>query len=145
MGAVRAGSVGFKARAQHPPPSEITAERIQPMKRSIIVLCLAATTVVMPATSNASVRTCSGNPQGTGYGPRNDRGAPNWVTSVRNMSCRAAGWGAVEHGYLTSSGNLRTSGWHCVVLKRYHIGTSTTGADGRCVRGGKSFRWRWGT
>ena len=107
-----------------------------------VVWALAA---ALPPTSSAFVRSCPGNPQGTGYGPRNDRGAPNFVSSVRNISCRAAGWGAVEHGSLTSSGNLRTSGWHCVVLKRFRLGSTLQGADVRCVRGGQAFRWTWGT
>ena len=116
------------------------------MKRIILILSLLASlAAVLPATSSASVRSCPGNPLGTGYGPRNDRGAPNWVSSVRNISCRAAGWGAVEHGSLTSSGNLRTSGWYCVVLKRSHVGSTTLGANVRCVRGSQAFRWSWAT
>lgn len=115
------------------------------MKPILLILTLAAMTAVVPATSSARVHRCPGNPQGTGYGPRNDREAPNYVSSVRNMSCHAAGWGAVQHGSLTSRGNLRTAGWHCVVLKRYRIGSTLMGANVRCKRGHKAFRWTWGT
>jgi hypothetical protein len=116
------------------------------MKRTILLVSLlAALAAVLPATSSATVHKCPANPQGTGYSPRNDRDAPNQVTIVRNISCHAAGWGAVEHGFLTPRGDLRTPGWHCVVLKR---GTGTTvttpGANVRCVRGRKAFRWTWG-
>jgi hypothetical protein len=116
------------------------------MKRLVLIITLLATMAAVPAAiSSASVHSCPGNPQGTGYGPRNDRGAPNGVTSVRNISCHAAGWGAVEHGFLTSTGNLRTAGWHCVVLKRYHVGSTLMGADIRCVHRPRAFRWTWGT
>jgi hypothetical protein len=105
------------------------------------------TAVALPATSNAFVRSCPGNPQGTGYGPRNDRDAPNYVSSVRNISCHRAGWGPVEHGRLiTSTGNLRTRGWRCIVLKRFRPpGSIVLGANVRCVRGNEAFRWTWGT
>jgi hypothetical protein len=116
------------------------------MKRIVLLVgLLAAIAAALPATSSASVNSCPGNPQGTGYGPRNDAGAPNWVTSVRNVSCGVAGWGAVEHGFLTSGGSLSTPGWYCVVLKRYHVGSLMMGADIRCVRGSEAFRWTWGT
>ena len=117
------------------------------MKRLIPIMATLLVTMaaVLAATAGASVQSCPGNPQGTGYGPRNDRGAPNWVTSVRNVSCHAAGWGAVEHGSLTSTGNLRTAGWHCVVLRRYHVGSALMGADVRCVHRRRAFRWTWGT
>jgi hypothetical protein len=115
------------------------------MRLILLTLVLVAATAVVPATSSASVHSCPGNPQGVGYGPRNDRGAPNFVSSVRNISCDAAGWGAVEHGSLTSTGNLRTAGWSCVVLKRFKVGSTTMGADVRCVRGRQAFRWTWGT
>src|SRR5437763_16154105 len=111
------------------------------MKRIIVLVSLlAAMAGALPATSSANVHNCPGNPQGTGYAARNEQGGPNWVTSVRNISCGAAGWGAVEPGSLTSSGSLRTPGWYCVVLKRYHVESTMMGADVRCVRGSQAFR-----
>jgi hypothetical protein len=118
------------------------------MKRIVLIVSLiaAAAAVTLPATASAGVFGCPGNPE-TGYWPRNDRMAPNQVTSVRNISCNAAGWGAVAHGSIVfSSGNLRTRGWSCVVLKRYLIENRwLDGADVRCVRGAQAFRWTWGT
>jgi hypothetical protein len=113
--------------------------------KALLLIAVLGLVWALPAASSAFVRRCPGNPQGTGYGPRNDRDAPNFVSSVRNISCHAAGWGAVEHGYLTPKGNLRTSSWHCVVLKRFHAGSALTGADVRCARGRQAFRWTWGT
>ena len=112
---------------------------------SLTVAAFVLLAIASPLSASAYVHDCSGNPQGTGYGPRNDRGAPNYVSSVRNISCSRAGWGAVEQGLLTSSGNLRTADWSCYVLKRYQSSGTMLGADVRCVQGGKAFRWTWGT
>jgi hypothetical protein len=115
------------------------------MKRMIIASLPIALAAALPATAGASVRSCPGNPQGAGYGPRCDRSAPNQVSSVRNISCRAAASGVVEHGSLSSRGNLRAPGWHCVVLKRYHTGSLLMGANVRCARRSQAFRWNWAT
>lgn len=112
---------------------------------ALAVAAFAVLLVALPASASAYVHECPGNPQGTGYGPRNDREVPNYVSSVRNISCGRAGWGAVEHGSLTGNGNLRTAGWYCYVLKRYRSFGTLLGADVRCVRAGKAFRWSWGT
>ncbi len=109
--------------------------------RILIVLIIAvASLAALPTVANAYVHDCSGN----GYGPRNDRGAPNRVTSVRNISCHAAG-AAVDRGFLVTGGNLRTRGFHCYILHRYRVGNQLNGADVRCVHGGAAFRWIWGT
>jgi hypothetical protein len=112
---------------------------------SLAVAAFALLAIALPVSASASVHDCRGNPQGTGYGPRNDRSVPNYVSSVRNISCKRAGWGAVEHGSLTRSGNLRTGGWYCYVLKRYRSFGTLLGANVRCVQGGKAFRWNWAT
>lgn len=112
---------------------------------SLAVAAFALVAIAIPVSASAYVHDCPGNPQNTGYAPRNDRGAPNYVSSVRNISCNRAGWGAVEHGFLTGSGNLRTAGWYCYVLKRYRSFGTLLGANVRCVQGGKAFRWSWGT
>lgn len=113
---------------------------------SLAVAAFSVLAIASPVSASAYVHDCPGNPQGTGYAPRNDRGVPNYVSSVRNISCYQAGWGAVEHGsLLTGSGNLRTAGWYCYVLKRFRSFGTLLGADVRCVQGGKAFRWTWAT
>jgi hypothetical protein len=112
---------------------------------SLAVAAFALLAIANPVSASADVHECPGNPQGTGYAPRNDRGVPNYVSSVRNMTCNRAGWAAVEHGFLTRSGNLRTAGWHCYVLKRYRSFGTLLGAKVRCVQRGKAFRWNWAT
>jgi hypothetical protein len=112
---------------------------------SLAVAAIALLAITIPVSASASVHDCPGNPQSTGYAPRNDRGVPNSVSSVRNISCNRAGWGAVEHGSLTGSGNLGTAGWYCAVLKRYRSFGTVLGANVRCVQGGKAFRWSWAT
>jgi hypothetical protein len=116
--------------------------------KKLIPLAIAAFSllaIALPVSASAYVHGCPGNQQNTGYAPRNDPGVPNYVSSVRNISCFRAGWGAVEHGSLTSSGNLRTAGWRCYVLKRYHSFGTLLGANVRCVQGSKAFRWSWAT
>lgn len=112
---------------------------------SLAVAAFALLAIALPVSASAYVHDCAGNSPGTGYAPRNDRGVPNSVSSVRNISCNRAGWGAVWNGSLTGSGNLRTAGWYCYVLKSYRSTGLLLGADVRCEQGGEAFRWTWAT
>jgi hypothetical protein len=98
--------------------------------------------VAVSSTAAASVRDCTYPPES--FGPRNDRQMNIGNFSVRNMSCGAA-HRAISRSRLLSSGNIRTSGFSCYLLKRYRQGDTVLGADIRCVAGAEAFRFSWAT
>jgi hypothetical protein len=109
------------------------------MKRIILAVIVAA--LIIPAMASATqpriVKSCLPLPDGQGMS--NDKGAPVYAISVRNMSCKTAGR-AIQRGRLTAKG-FTTSGYACHAIKTYAEG----GAIIRCTRASEAFRFTWAT
>lgn len=111
------------------------------VRTTLAALASVAVMLAIPAGAQAQVRSCH---YPYGYGPRNDRSLPIGGVSVRNMSC-SAGLHAISIGRLGHRPPFATPGFGCYALKVYHVGNLTLGADIRCVRGTKAFRFSWAT
>jgi hypothetical protein len=64
---------------------------------------------------------------------------------THKMSCASAR-AAIAHGRLTHSGNLKTTGFACHVVRRYSPNAGViTGAKIHCRRGPRQFAFAWAT
>ena len=105
-------------------------------------MSVALALVLAPPIASARVRGCRYPFES--FGPRNDPQMNIGDFSVRNMSCSAA-HRAISRSRLLRSGNIRTRGFHCYLLKSYRQGGTVIGADVRCVAGARAFRFSWAT
>lgn len=77
-------------------------------------------------------------------GPINDKDVPHSV-AVHGMRCAVAAK-AIAHSRLVGGrAGLKTPGYRCRAVKRWHVGRVTTGQRIRCTAGSHWFRFQWAT
>lgn len=112
---------------------------------TVAVTCLGLGLVaLMPSAASAKSSHCAYKiGQGGNYRPLNN-------ITARNMMCSTA-LKAIKHGSIsTKTGNLKTKGFSCKVLKSSHLPTGNgmtevIGGTVRCTAGKRSFTFTWAT
>ena len=109
---------------------------------AVVAVTAGLSVVLLSSTASARVRDCRYPAES--FGPTNDPQMNINGFSVRDMSCSAARQ-AISRGRLQRSGNIRTHGFDCYLLKRYRQRGTVLGADIRCVSENRAFRFSWAT